>query len=345
MSSPSVSVIIPARDEEANIARAVESLSAQNEVAEIIVIDDQSKDRTASILAELTLHLPRLRLLETGDLPKGWMGKNYAVSLGAAAARGEWLLFTDADTVHLQGSTARALADAQEHQAALVSYSPEQETRTFWERVLIPFIYCRLAEKFCFARVNDPASRDAAANGQYLLIHREAYEAIDGHRSVAGEVLEDVALARRVKQAGYRIYFAPGRGIARTRMYRSFGGMWQGWTKNLYPLMGGCGRAMARELFVVFPWLAILSIAAGAIEFAHPAGRVLLIFGLLLLAGRHAAYAAELSRNPYPRKFILYYVPAVLLYSCALIVSAWKNTRGIVAWKGREYPAQARPQR
>jgi glycosyltransferase involved in cell wall biosynthesis len=317
----------------------------QNEVAEIIVIDDQSRDRTASILAELTLHLPQLKLLETGDLPKGWMGKNYAVSLGAAAARSEWLLFTDADTTHLPGSTARALANAQEYHAALVSYSPEQETRTFWERVLIPFIYCRLAEKFSFARVNDSRLPDAAANGQYLLIHREAYEAIDGHRSVAGEVLEDVALARRVKQAGYRIYFAPGRGIARTRMYRSFKGMWQGWTKNLYPLMGGSVRAVAREFFVVFPWLAILLIAAGAMELAHPAGRVLLILGLLLLAGRHAAYAAELSRNRYPRKFILYYMPAVMLYSGALIVSAWKNTRGIVAWKGREYPAQVRPER
>ena len=343
MSSPRVSVIIPARDEEANIARAVESLSMQNEVAEIIVVDDQSTDGTAAILAELTLHLAQLRLLETGDLPMGWMGKNYAVSLGAATARCEWLLFTDADTQHLPGSTARALADAKEHNAALVSYSPEQETRTFWERVLIPFIYCRLAEKFSFARVNDPASRDAAANGQFVLIHRDAYEAIDGHRSVAGEVLEDVALARRVKQAGYGIYFASGKGIARTRMYRSFGSMWQGWTKNLYPLMGGSALAVTKEVFVVFPWLAVLSIAAGVIWFAHSPGRVLLALGLLLLAGRHAGYAAELSRNPYPRRFILYYVPAVILYTFALLASAWKNTRGTVAWKGREYPAQMRP--
>ncbi|MGH9702306.1 MAG: glycosyltransferase family 2 protein, partial [Candidatus Acidiferrales bacterium] len=82
------------------MARAVESLSTQSEVAEIIVINDQSRDSTAAILAEMSLHLPQLKLLETGDLPKGWMGKNYAVSLGAAAARGEWLLFTDADTVH-----------------------------------------------------------------------------------------------------------------------------------------------------------------------------------------------------------------------------------------------------
>jgi len=336
---------VPARNEEAVIANCVESLAAQPEIAEIWVVDDQSSDRTAEIVRELAAKLPHLRLLQTEGPPAGWVGKNHAVWLAAQKAAGEWLLFTDADTLHLPGSTARALADARQNQAALVSYSPEQITRTFWERVLIPFIYCRLAEKFSYARVNDPSCPDAAANGQFILIRREAYEAIDGHRSVAGEVLEDVALARRVKQLGYRIYFGSGQGIARTRMYRSFGGMWQGWTKNLYPLMAASGSGVARELFVVFPWLGILAIAVGAAEFAHPAGRVILILGLLLLAGRHAAYAAELSRNPYPRKIILYYMLAVVLYSAALVVSAWKNTRGIVTWKGREYPARARPGR
>ena len=113
---------------------------------------------------------------------------------------GDWLLFTDADTYHLPGSTRRALADAADHDAVLVSYSPEQEMETWWERALIPFVYCRLAAKFSFARVNDPDLPDAAANGQFLLIRRDVYESVGGHASVAGEILEDVALARRVKQ-------------------------------------------------------------------------------------------------------------------------------------------------
>src|SRR5712692_5955346 len=228
-----VSAIVPARDEEATIARAVASLAEQPEIAEIIVVNDQSADSTAAVLQELTARVPQLRLLQTRELPPGWVGKSYALSLGAAQAAGEWLLFTDADAVHLPGSTARALADAATSGAALASYSPEQEMHTWWERAMIPFVYCRLAQRFSFAEVSDPSSPVAAANGQYLLIRRDAYEAIGGHRSVSGDVLEDVALARRAKQAGFRLYFAPGQGIARTRMYRSFAAMWQGWTKNL----------------------------------------------------------------------------------------------------------------
>jgi chlorobactene glucosyltransferase len=148
-----VSAIIPARNEEASIARAVESVAAQPEIGEVIVVDDQSTDGTGAILTELRSRIPKLKILNTGDaLPPGWAGKNYAVSIGAAAATGDWLLFTDADTYHLHGSTRRALCDAVEHDAVMVSYSPEQELGSFWERALIPFVYCRLANKFSFAR-------------------------------------------------------------------------------------------------------------------------------------------------------------------------------------------------
>src|SRR5580704_16764301 len=217
-----VSAIIPARNEEASIARAVESVAAQPEIGEVMVVDDQSTDRTGAILAELAARIPKLKILNTGDaLPPGWAGKNYAVSIGAAAATGDWLLFTDADTYHLHGSTRRALCDAVEHDAVLVSYSPEQELGSFWERALIPFVYCRLSAKFSFARVNNPELPDAAANGQFLMILRDAYRRVGGHTALAGEVLEDVALARRVKQTGYQLYFTASSGTVSTRMYRS----------------------------------------------------------------------------------------------------------------------------
>ena len=327
-----VSAIVPARNEEATIARAVDSLAAQPEIAEIVVVNDQSSDRTAAVLEELAARLGKLRVLETREVPGGWVGKNYAAWLGAAQARSVWLLFTDADAVHLPGSTARALADAAASGAALVSYSPEQETRAWWERAMIPFVYARLAQHFSFAEVSDPGSPAAAANGQYLLIRRDAYEAIGGHRSVAGEVLEDVALARRAKQAGYRLHFAPGQGIARVHMYRSLAQMWEGWTKNLYPLLGGRPGAVVRELLSVVPWIPVALLLLGRVH------RVLPVLGVLLLAGRHAAYAAVLRRSHFPLSRILYYVPAVILYSSALVVSAWRYARGTVVWKGREYP-------
>jgi len=282
---PTVSAIVPARNEEATIAAAVESLAAQPEIKEIIVINDQSTDGTATQLKQLSTRYAQVRVLETKELPGGWVGKNYAVSLGAAQATGDWLLFTDADGVHLPGSTAHALADAAEAGAGLVSYSPEQETRSWWEKALIPFVYTRLAHKYSYAEVNHPDSPAAAASGQYLLIRREDYVRIGGHAAVAGEVLEDVALARLAKQAGIRLYFASGHGIMRVRMYRTFVAMWQGWTKNLYPLIGGMtggtSRAVGRELFRVVPWIPLLVLPLALLHLIWGA------LGVALLA-RHA---------------------------------------------------------
>jgi glycosyltransferase involved in cell wall biosynthesis len=323
---------VPARNEEATIAAAIESLAAQPEITEIIVIDDQSTDGTGAALRELGSRFPQLRVLHTEQLPAGWVGKNYAVSLGATQAAGEWLLFTDADGVHLPGSTAHALADAAQTGAGLVTYSPEQETRTWFEKALIPLVYTRLAVRFSYAAVNHPDSPAAAASGQYLLIRREDYLRIGGHAAVAGEVLEDVALARLAKQAGVRLHFASGAGIMRVRMYRTFGAMWQGWTKNLYPLMGGTSRSVGRELFRVVPWIPLLMLPLAVLHLIWGA------FGLALLAGRHAAYAAQLRRNRFPAGLALYYLPGVALYAAALLNSEWRYSRGSVAWKGREYP-------
>jgi glycosyltransferase involved in cell wall biosynthesis len=338
-----VSAIIPARNEEASIARAVESVAAQLEVGEVIVVNDQSTDRTRAILAELATHIPKLKVLETGALPAGWVGKNYAVAIGAAAATGEWLLFTDADTYHYPGATRRALSDAVDHDAVLVSYSPEQEMKTWWERALIPFVYCRLAANFSFARVNDPTRPDAAANGQFILVLREAYEAVGGHAAVAREILEDVALARLMKRKRYGIYFAAPIGIVRTRMYRSFGAMWQGWTKNLYPLVGGDGNSLFFECIEVFPLAEAGLLIVALLRFAGVralplAAAVGVLAGVLL--GKHLAYAAALYRNLYPTSYIEYYVLGSALYSAALIESWWNNSYGKVTWKGRAYTAR-----
>ena len=138
--------------------------------------------------------------------PHGWAPRKAAC---------DWLLFTDADAVHLPGSTARAMADAESSGVGLISYSPGQEMHTWWERAVIPFVFCRLSQLYSFAAVNDPESPAAAANGQYLLIQRSAYEKIGGHAAVREEVLEDVALARLVKSAGMGLRFAPGEQICR----------------------------------------------------------------------------------------------------------------------------------
>jgi glycosyltransferase involved in cell wall biosynthesis len=321
---------VPARNEEAVIASCVESLAMQPEIAEILVINDQSTDKTAEIVRRLITKISHLRLLETQEVPAGWVGKNHAVFLGAKEAKSPWLLFTDADAELQPGAAARALEIAQERNAALISFSPEQVTESWYEKALIPFVYCRLAKYFSYDAVNDPASPAAAANGQFLMIRRDAYRLIGGHASVSAEVLEDVALAKRAKAAGFRLWFGSGRGIVRVRMYRSFGAMWQGWKKNLYVLVGGTPGALFRELESTIPWIPLALIVLGL---KIPIATFLGVAFLLL---RQFTYGLEISRNYYPFKFIIYYVPAVALYAGVLWASYRGHVKGKVEWKGRE---------
>lgn len=305
-SNPVVSIIVPARNEEACLSSCLESLVAQTGIDfEIIVVDDASTDRTPEIARSFeikegpapgkgttssraehhgntingtaesralpepqaphggdarssTIHAgadalvrPDLHVIPAGPLPENWTGKSNAIAAGAKVAKGRWLLFTDADTVHKPGSLARAVAEAEQHGAALLSYSPEQEVRGFWEKAVMPVIFAELAATYPPAKVNDPASPIAATNGQYLLIAREAYDAVGGHTKIAGDLLEDVAMARLVKSSGRRIFFRYGGDAVRTRMYRSFAQMREGWTKNLALLFPRPGWTAAWN-FVLF---------------------------------------------------------------------------------------------
>ncbi len=334
-SAGSVTAIVPARNEEAVIAGCITSLACQPEITEILVVNDQSTDATASVVRHLMEKIPNLRLLEAGGLPDGWVGKNHALCVGVQEAKGVWLLFTDADAEHERDSVSRALHIAQECGAALVSFSPEQVTDTWCEKALIPYIYLRLAKRFSYENVNDPKSSAAAANGQFLMMRRDVYEAIGGHSSVAGEVLEDVAIAMRVKSAGQRICFGSGKGIVRVRMYRSFGTLWQGWKKNLYRLMGGTPWAVIREMESNLPWIPFLLIVLGL---KYP---LVLFLGVLLLIARQTSYGLDLVRNQYPFSLIFYYVPGLALYIGVLWASYRGHVNGRIQWKGREYSVGA----
>jgi cellulose synthase/poly-beta-1,6-N-acetylglucosamine synthase-like glycosyltransferase len=337
--SPRISAIVPARDEEAVIAACVESLAQQPEIAEILVVNDQSSDRTPEIVRALIPQYPHLRLLETAGLPSGWVGKNNAVWIGAQHATGDWLLFTDADSVHGKGSAAQALRIAAHSHAAMVSFSPEQIMDTWYEKALIPFVYERLNRNFSFDEINDPHNEAAAANGQFILIRRDAYNAVGGHASIAGEVLEDVALAKLVKRAGYPIWFGSGKGFVRVRMYRSFSAMWAGWKKNLYLLEGGSPAEVYKQLlaectFLLGPLALILLVYYKwhRLDFA-------IFLGLFFLLFAHAMHYQALRRNLFSAAFTAYLIPGSFLYTAVLWASYRSHSRGKLKWKGREYPA------
>jgi cellulose synthase/poly-beta-1,6-N-acetylglucosamine synthase-like glycosyltransferase len=359
-----VSAIVPARNEEATISACVESLAQQKEIAEILVVNDQSTDRTAEIVRELMKEHPRIQLIETADLPAGWVGKNHAVWLGAQQAKAPWLLFTDADVLHEKDSAAKALEIAERQSInprgtgelarleqsrktsdlgpkshiQLISFSPEQITKTWYEKALIPVVYCRLAGKFSFDAVNDPLNTAAAANGQFLLINREAYQAVGGHAAIAGEVLEDVALAKRVKEAGYCIWFGSGKGIAWVRMYRTFPAMWEGWKKNLYRLMGGNHAALAAEIVNAMVPLLLLAFLVVLMWAGSGSWRVGVTTLAVAVTMWHWMYAIELVRNNYPIGLALCGIPGKILYTAVLYASFRSHQKGRLAWKGREYP-------
>jgi len=334
-----VTAIVPARNEEAVIAACVKSLIPQAEIAEILVIDDQSSDRTAEIVRGLAAESPKVRLLETSELPAGWVGKNNAVWIGANQAQGDWLLFADADALHEGDSAAKALEIAREEGAVMVSFSPEQVLGSWYEKATIPYVYTRLASRFRYDEVSDPKCPAAAANGQFILIRRDVYEAVDGHASVAANVLEDVALAARVKGAGHRIWFGSGKGIVRVRMYRSFAAMREGWNKNLYKLMGGTAEAVKSELSrALLPVMVTMMVAMAVwvISGSPVFSFAMLVAGLLgLLSG----YALELQRNGYAPGLAIYGIPGRIFFAAVLWASYESHRNGRLEWKGRAYPA------
>ena len=322
--APQVSVIVPARNEEASLAACLESLVTQQGVSfEVVVVDDHSTDRTQEIAASFA----GVRVIEAGPLPEGWTGKNNAVTAGARVARGEWLLFTDADTVHLPGSLTRAVAEATEHGAEMLSYSPEQIVVGFWEKATLPVIFADLARQYPPAKVSDPASPIAAANGQYILIRRTAYDAVGGHAAIAGEILEDVALARAVKRSGRKIRFRYADDAVRTRMYRSFRQLREGWTKNLALLFPTSGWLAAKTLFWwAIPWL-ILLLTKWSLTWRVAAAMVVLARNTAQL--RRANFGLGLE--------ILGALAGMPMFAYLLLRSKSAHAKGEVSWKGRTY--------
>jgi len=341
---PAVSVIVPARNEEACLGACLQSLVAQRGTAqnglhmEIIVVDDHSTDRTRDIASSFSS--PRVqtqvevRVVEAGPLSAGWTGKNNAVAAGSRAARGEWLLFTDADTVHLPASVSRSLEEAQRRRVALLSYSPEQIVKTFWEKAVMPVIFAELAASYGSSQVSDPNSTVAAANGQYILIAREAYDAVGGHAAIAGSLLEDVALARAVKRLGKKIFFRYGADAVRTRMYRSFAQLREGWTKNLALLFVTPARLAALRTTEFVLIIASFAISFAAFLRVHEKPAIVAgILGVVL----YALFLTRIRRAHFAWDANLLAVLGLPLFSYLLLCSKRAHTSGNVRWKDRTY--------
>jgi chlorobactene glucosyltransferase len=342
-----VSLLVPARNEERNIRRCVESLLSQSySNYEVIVVDDRSTDSTQAILAAIAGADPRLRVIHGNELPPGWAGKPHALHQASEAATGEWLVFVDADTWLEPGALSATLAEALETRADLFTTLHRQVMGSFWERAVLPLVLLGLSTAFPPRKVNDPALPHAVANGQYFMMRRAVYEAIGGHQAVKSSIVEDRDIAALVKGRGYRLVVADARDVISTRMYGSLAEMWEGWTKNIFLglhdhpgllLLGLFGATLAVAAALFLPVWTLLGLGwflrGGTWMALAVLLESLIVWGYLLWSRAQASRSFGISAW-----YALTVPLGSALFGAMMFASAWKVISGHgVTWKGRTY--------
>jgi chlorobactene glucosyltransferase len=345
--SPLVSVIIPARNEAHRIEKCVRSILASRYPAfELIVVDDRSTDGTHRILAAMARDDARLTVIEGDELPAGWFGKPWACFQGARVAKGGILLFTDADTWHGPDLLGRAVTMLRTSGVDMVTLLQRQEMKTFWERVTQPHLFALIGVPAVLAVGGDPdrlnerqSPRTAVANGQFIMVTRESYDAIGGHGAVKGEVVEDVMLARRYAEGGRKRWIATAMDDMSTRMYWSLGEIVEGWSKNLFMggqilwgRIGGYAGILLVFLIVLLGFLPVAALAWGAVT-GVPA---VIAFGAVGFAMGALATAMFLRANREPAWYGLFFWAGQLVLMWILLRSTARGRRRI-EWKGRRY--------
>ena len=334
--SLSVSVIIPARDERDNIRAAVEACLQQDHAQmEVCVIDDGSSDGTRAVLDSIVDS--RLRIIDGGDdaLPEGWLGKPWACHRASQHARGDWLLFVDADVRLAPAAVSRSVQYAVENELGMVSGLGQLVNVSIGERLIQPVVTGMIIAANDLTDVNDQEQPEKAlASGQFLLFERSAYDTLGGHGAVKSNVLDDVGLALAAKESSLGYHLVHMRELYRCRMYQSGAECWRGWRKNLFPGMerrwGILGLAIGFQwLFIVGPLMVFLL-------------AVLQGWGWVILASTLPLAAMHILRwyldgvYGQPRLFgLLTHIFSNVLVGFLMMDSAWHTTRGAAVWKGR----------
>jgi chlorobactene glucosyltransferase len=327
---PLVTAVVPGRDEEGRVAPALRSLVAQTYPAlEVVFVDDESRDGTLAEAMSVERESERIRVVSGKPLPPGWVGKSWATHQGASEARGDWLLFTDADVVHAPEAVARALALARRLGRG-ITVLPRSVCETPGERIVQPAA-AALIRGFVAPGPLVRSSRfpTAFGIGGFILVERGLYERVGGHEAVRDRLVDDFALAALLKRAGSPLAVATGRDQVRVRMYDGAREVWRGWRKNSSAGIaeGSLPGAVALAAFgLVAALMPALAIVRG------PRGLGLLAFALQTWA-RIAIDAAA----PTPRRYWLTLPLGGAFLSTVSLVSSLDRVRGGVEWRGRRY--------
>lgn len=272
---PKLSVIIPARNEELNIEECLDGILDQSyptDKMEIIVVDDASTDNTFELAKAYINKYKNIKLLKAPEKPDDWMGKNSACWHGAKSATGSWYCFIDSDTIAEKDLMKSAVSFAVKNEIHLFSLIPFQLIISFVERLFLPTIFMSIASYMRFKQVNDPNSEEAIANGQFLLFDKKVYDEIDGHQGIKGELMEDIAFAKKIKLSGFKLYWLFGFDLVKTRMYRNFSHIWEGFSKNL-------SEIIARDNFIHTVLAPVKSILLGWMTIIAPIVSLNLLLG------------------------------------------------------------------
>jgi glycosyltransferase involved in cell wall biosynthesis len=346
---PLVSVIIPAKDEEATLGDCLTGVLAQTySHIEVIIIDDRSSDRTGEIARRIAEGDPRVRVITIDQLPPGWTGKTHALHLASREARGDWFWFIDSDTRHHPESLAIMLEYAIGGGAVMASLIPKMRCETFWENVVQPLAGIVLMRSFPLFLVNSPRTRLAFANGQYILIERSAYRAAGGHDSVRDRFVEDIYLARRVKALGLRIRVAVGPELSSTRMYTSLPQIVRGWSRILFDAAGRRSWPLIGKILepLVFTQAGYLGLIVGIVckAFGAPSGPFanwMLGLGIAHLVLSYSVMYRMYRVSAPTTRFVAWYPVAGLVMDWVLLRSLAMCLTGKVTWRGTAYGAGA----
>jgi glycosyltransferase involved in cell wall biosynthesis len=348
---PTIAVVIPAYNEAINLRDCVESVLKSElpnpQHLQVWIADDESTDGTRAIAHTLVTQDPRVHLVAVPPRPTAevWRGKNWACAQAVEQAKGEYLLFIDADVRLEPGAIAAAMTEAQATNADLISCLPEIVCGCLAEWLVQPIIVRMLTAGFSFGAVNDPAQPSTAfAAGPFMLFRRAAYDQIGGHRAIADDLVEDVALARQIKAFGLKMRLMLGLGLVKVRMYQNLAALWEGWTKNLH--MGAKRKVSATlmitviaVLVLVVPWLGILLSGAAIVSVGLPEGALFLlplICALALLLWESILWRQQAVLLELPvRYWSLSWLGGLLVAAIAIASIIKTETGWGWTWRGR----------
>lgn len=344
--SPKVSLIVAGKDEQSNIETCVRSLLSQDYPNfDVIACNDRSDDRTGEILDRLAAEDSRLRVIHVRELPPGWKGKNHAVHLASQIATGEYLFFTDADCRLTSPRTISvAMQELTSRGVGLLSILPNLAMKGFWENTIQPACSGVMMIWFEPNKVNHPAKKHAYANGAFLLMRRDAYDAVGGHEAIRDALQEDMTLARRVKRAGLGLAVVRSVGLYDVRMYTTLGQILRGWVRIFFGSFPTVGTLFVPLLLILLMGLLPYAVAAVGLSLA---GAGVAPTGWWWAAGIAGATASGLQLSVILRyyrliyadpKFFWTYPLGSIIMALILLAAMTKHLPGAkVTWKGTSY--------